>query len=217
VVDASTVVATHINQLLLNHTHELLGLDEVQQMLEKLAKHAPKLAEELPNSVPLHLLLVVLKNLLMEGVPIRDLRTIAEALASQVGRSQDPVVLTAAARIALKRIIVQSVFGAAKLLPVITLEPAMEQLLLKSLQQAEQAGNGDDIVLEPGLAEKLQQALVRAAEQQELAGKPAVLLVSAPLRNMMARFARYSAADLQVLSYAEIPADKQVTIESTVG
>ena len=217
VVDASTVVATHINQLLLKHTHELLGLDEVQQMLDKLADHAPKLAEELPSALPINLLLTVLKNLLLEGVPIRDLRTIAEALASQVTKSQDPAALTAAARVALRRIIVQKIYGNAALLPVMTLEPAMEQLLLKSLQQAEQSGNSDDIVLEPGLAERLQQALQQGAQQQEIAGKPAVLLVSAPLRAVMSKFVRYSASDIQVLSYAEIPDDKQVTIESTVG
>ena len=217
VVDASTVVATHINQLLLKHTHELLGLDEVQQMLDKLAGHSPKLAEELPTTLPINLLLAVLKNLLLEGVPIRDLRTIAEALASQVTKSQDPAVLTAAARVALKRIIVQKIYGGEALLPVMTLEPAMEQLLLKSLQQAEQTGNTDDIILEPGLAERLQQALQQGAQQQEVAGKPAVLLVSAPLRAVMAKFVRYSASDIQVLSYAEIPDDKQVTIESTVG
>ena len=217
VVDASTVVATHINQLLLKHTHELLGLDEVQQMLEKLASHSPKLAEELPAALPINLLLSVLKNLLLEGVPIRDLRTIAEALASQVTKSQDSAALTAAARVALKRIIVQKIYGSEALLPVMTLEPAMEQLLLKSLQQAEQSGNSDDIVLEPGLAERLQQALQQGGQQQEVAGKPAVLLVSAPLRAVMAKFVRYSASDIQVLSYAEIPDDKQVTIESTVG
>ena len=217
VVDASTVVATHINQILQKHTHELLGHDEVQQMLDKLAKNSPKLAEELPNTVPLNLLLTVLKNLLSEQVPIRDLRTIAEALAAAGGQSQDSAALTAAARVALRRVIVQSIYGTDSSLPVIALDPAMEQLLLKSLQQSQQAGNGDDIVLEPGLAERLQEALQKTAQQQEMAGKPAVLLVSAPLRAVMAKFIRYSAADMSVLSYAEIPDDKQVTIESTIG
>ncbi|WP_019530388.1 flagellar biosynthesis protein FlhA [Dasania marina] len=217
VVDASTVVATHINQLLQKHTHELLGHDEVQQMLDKLAKNSPKLAEELPSVVPLNMLLTVLKNLLAEQVPIRDLRTIAEALAASGSQSQDSAALTASARVALRRVIVQAIYGRDGLLPVIALDPAMEQLLLKSLQQSQQAGNGDDIVLEPGLAERLQQALQESAQQQEMAGKPSVLLVSAPLRAVMAKFIRYSAADMQVLSYAEIPDDKQVTIESTIG
>lgn len=217
VVDASTVVATHINQLLIKHTYELLGHDEVQQMLDKLAKNSPKLAEELPNIVPLNQLLTVLKALLLEQVPIRDLRTIAEALASSTGKSQDSAALVAAARVALRRVIVQGIYGTGGLLPVIALDPAMEQLLLKSLQQSQQAGHGDDIILEPGLAERLQKALQDAAQQQEMAGKPSVLLVSAPLRTVLAKFIRYSSADIRVLSYAEIPDDKQVTIESTIG
>ena len=217
VVDASTVVATHINQILLKHTYELLGLDEVQQMLERLAKYAPKLAEELPNTIPLNSLLSVLKSLLQEQVPIRDLRTIAEALAANSHQSQDIAALTAAARVALRRVIVQSIYGMENILPVIALDPSMEQILLKSLQQSQQAGNGDDIVLEPGLAERLQNSLQQAAQQQEMAAKPSVLLVSAPLRSVMARFIRYSGSDIKVLSYTEIPDDKQVTIENTIG
>jgi flagellar biosynthesis protein FlhA len=218
VVDASTVVATHINQLLLKHTHELLGHDEVQQMLDMLAKHSPKLVEQLvPETVSMNVLLAVLKNLLIEQVPIRDLRTIAEAISSGAMASQDPVALTAVVRTALKRIIVQSIYGNDAILPAIALDPAMEQLLLKSVQQSQQGGFTDDIVLEPGLAERLQTALQEAAQKQEMAGKPAVLLVSAPLRPVLVKFIRYSAVDMQVLSYGEIPEDKQITIESTVG
>ncbi len=218
VVDASTVVATHINQLLLKHTHELLGHDELQQMLDMLAKHAPKLVEQLvPESVSMNVLLSVLKNLLMEQVPIRDMRTIAEAISANSMKSQDPVALTAAVRVALRRTIIQNIYGGDAVLPAIALDPSMEQLLLKSVQQAQQNGFTDDIVLEPGLAERLQTALQEAAQKQEMSGKPAVLLVSAPLRPVMVKFIRYSATDMQVLSYGEIPDDKQITIESTVG
>lgn len=218
VVDASTVVATHLNQILLKHTHELLGHDEVQQILDMLAKHSPKLVEQLvPDTVSINVLLAVLRNLLQEQVPIRDIRTIAATIAAQAARSQDPDVLTAAVRVALCRIIVQTIYGSETQLPAIALDPAMEQLLLKSVQQAQQSGNSDDIVLEPGLAERLQAALLEASQKQELAGKPAVLLVSAPLRSILAKFIRFSAADIHVLSYGEIPDDKQITIESTVG
>lgn len=218
VVDASTVVATHLNQLLLKQVHELLGYDEVQQLLQLLGKQSPKLMEELvPGAVTLNGLQAVLKNLLQEKVPIRDLRTIAEALAAQAGKSQDPAALTAAARVALARIIVQKIYGNATSLAVIALAPAMEQLLLKSLQQAQQSGHGDDIVLEPGLAERLQSALRDAAQKQEMAGKPAVLLVAAPLRAVLAKFARYINGEIQVLAYTEVPDDKQVTIEASIG
>jgi len=218
VVDASTVVATHLNQLLLKQVQDLLGFDEVQNLLASLARQSPKLAEELvPEIVSVNTLLQVLKNLLQEKVPIRDLRTIAGALAAQGGKSQDPAVLAAAARLALSRVIVQKIYGNTDSLAAVALAPAMEQLLLKSLQQAQQAGAGDDIVLEPGLAERLQTALREAAQKQELAGKPAVLLVSAPLRAVMAKFARYINGDIHVLAYNEIPDDKQVTIEASIG
>ncbi|WP_339338785.1 flagellar biosynthesis protein FlhA [uncultured Oceanicoccus sp.] len=218
VVDASTVVATHINQLLLKHTHELFGHDEVQQMLDMLAKHSPKLVEQLaPEIVPTNVLLVVMKNLLMEQVPVRDFRTIAAAVSANANLSQDLGALTGAVRVALRRSIVQSIYGNDAVLPAIALDPAMEQLLLKSVQQTQQSGITDDIILEPGLAERLQSALAEASQKQEIAGKPSVLLVSAPLRNVLVKFIRYSAVEMHVLSYGEIPDDKQITIESTVG
>ncbi len=218
VVDASTVVATHINQLLLKQMHELLGFDEVQNLLQALAKQSPKLAEELvPETLSLNMLVTVLRNLLQERVPIRDMRTIASAIAAIGKKSQDPAAYTAAARLALSRIIVQKIFGNTNTLPVMTLSPAMEQLLAKSLQQAQQMGSTDDIVLEPGLAERLQQAMRDAAQKQELAGKPPVLLVSAPLRAVLAKFTRYINGEIHVLAFTEVPDDKQVTIEASIG
>jgi flagellar biosynthesis protein FlhA len=218
VVDPSTVVATHINQILLKHTADLLGHDEVQQMLNMLEKHAPRLVENLvPDTLSISLLLTILKNLLQEQIPIRDLRTIASTLASSAAKSQDAAQLTADVRVGLKRTIIQGIYGSDSELPAIALAPSMEQLLLKSVQQAQQSGNTDDIALEPGMAERLQGALIDAAQKQELAGKPAVLLASAPLRAMLAKFTRFTSADIHVLSYEEIPDDKQITIESTVG
>lgn len=218
VVDASTVVATHINQLLLKQMHELLGFDEVQNLLQALAKQSPKLAEELvPETLSLNMLVTVLRCLLQERVPIRDMRTIASAIAAIGKKSQDPGVYVAAARLSLSRIIVQKIFGNTNTLPVMTLSPSMEQLLLKSLQQAQQMGNSDDIVLEPGLAERLQNAIREAAQKQELGGKTPVLLVSAPLRAVLAKFARYINGEIYVLAFTEIPDDKQVTIEASIG
>ena len=130
VVDASTVIATHLNSILQSHSHEILGHEEVQQLLSLLAKHSPKLAEELPESVNTNVLLKVLQSLLSEQVPIRDMRTIAETLAAVGEKSQDSVALTAATRIALNRVIVQSIYGERSELPVITLDSRLEQLLL---------------------------------------------------------------------------------------
>ncbi|WP_407920245.1 flagellar biosynthesis protein FlhA [Halopseudomonas litoralis] len=217
VVDVSTVVATHLNQILYKHSHELLGHEEVQQLLKVLAKASPKLAEELvPGIISLSGLLKVLQGLLQEQVPVRDIRTIAEAIANQAGKSQDTGALIGAVRIALSRSIVQSIVGLESELPVITLEPRLEQILLQSLQKAGQ-GNDDGILLEPGMAEKLQRSLADMVQRQEMQGKPAILLVAGPVRNMMARFVRYAAPGAQVLSYQEIPDSKQVTIVATVG
>lgn len=218
VVDCSTVVATHMNQILLNHVHELLGHEEVQHLLDKLAKSSPKLAEDLvPGTVTLTTLLKVLKNLLRERVPIRDMRSVAEAISESAGRSQDPDTLTSSVRESLSRVIVQNITGTAPELPVITLEPGVEQILLKAVQQAIQQGHPDEIALEPGLAEKLQMSIAEAAQQQEMNGKTAVLLVAAPIRNLLSRFVRFGSSEVHVLSYNEVPDTKQVTIEATVG
>lgn len=214
VVDASTVVATHINQVLQTHAHELLGHEEVQHLLDLLAKSSPKLVEELvPKKLSISALLKVLQNLLMEQVPLKDFRSIAEALAEAVNRTQDPLALTAAVRVALSRLIVQTINGSDPELAVITLDPSLEQMLLGSMQQ----GQDEGLVLEPGMAERLQRSLNETAQRQEMAGKPSILLVAAPIRPLMAKFVRYGEHRIHVLSYQEIPENKKVTIVATVG
>ncbi len=217
VVDTSTVVATHLNQILSKHAHELLGHEEVQQLMQVLAKSSPKLAEELvPGMVSLSALLKILQSLLQEQVPVRDIRSIAEAIAETVTRSQDPDTIVAAVRVALSRAIVQSIVGLEPELPVITLEPRLEQILLSSMQKAGQ-GSDDGVLLEPGMAKKLQRSLIEAAQRQEMLGKPVVLLVAGQIRAMMSRFARLAVPNMYVLAYQEIPDNKQVTIVATVG
>ncbi len=217
VVDTSTVVATHLNQILNKHAHELLGHEEVQQLMQVLAKSSPKLAEELvPGMLSLSSLLRILQSLLQEQVPVRDIRSIAEAIAETVTRSQDPDAIVAAVRVALSRAIVQSIVGLEPELPVITLEPRLEQILLSSIQKAGQ-GADEGVLLEPGMAEKLQRSLIEAAQRQEMLGKPVVLLVAGQIRAMMSRFARLAVPNMYVLAYQEIPDNKQVTIVATVG
>ena len=214
VVDVNTVVATHLSQLLQSHAHELLGHEEVQHLLDKLKQSAPKLVEELvPNTVSLAVVLKVLRNLLEEGIPIRDIRTIAETLAQYAPKNQDPGVLTGLVRVALRRLIYQHISGAADELPVITLDPRLEQILQKSQQVSEDEG----VALEPGLAERLHTGLAEKTQEREAAGEPAVLLVAAPLRALLARFVRHTISGLHVLSYNEIPDNKQVRIVATVG
>ncbi len=214
VVDASTVVATHLSQIVQDHAHELLGREEVQQLVDKLTKIAPKLAEELvPKALPLGVLVKVFQNLLEEKIPLRDVRSIAETLADHAPRSQDPGVLTASVRAALGRSIVQQINGLGAELAVMTLEPALEQLLQKSTQSSAEEWSG----FEPGLAERLHRALRAQTQRQEVAGQPAVLLVPAPLRTLLARFVRHTIPGLRVLSFNEVPDDKQIKVIATVG
>ncbi len=218
VVDASTVVATHLNQIIQQHTQELIGHEDVQKWLDLLADKSPKLVEELiPNTVTINTLLKVLQNLLREQVSIRDMRTIAEALASHGDKSQDVGALTGHVRVALARQIVQNIVGSEQNIPVITLHPALEQLLLNAVQQAQKVGADATAFIEPRLAERLSRVLTEAAQQQEAAGKMVVLLVAGPLRMTMSRFARFNLPDIHVLAYNEVPDNKQITIEATVG
>ena len=213
VVDASTVIATHLNQILLMHAHELLGHEEAQQLLDRLANVAPRLVQDLvPKTLPLRVVVRVLQNLLIEQAPIRDIRTIAETLAEHSARSQDPDVLTTAVRISLGRMIVQSINGLEDELPVMTLAAELEQILLRTLQM----GN-EQTPLEPGLAERLHKALLDTAQKQELVGQPAVLLVPDALRVMLARFVRHGIPALHVLAFSEIPEDRKLKVIATVG
>jgi flagellar biosynthesis protein FlhA len=214
VVDASTVVATHLSSLLQQHASELLGHEEVQQLLDTLARNSPKLVEDLvPNTLPLGTVVKVLQNLLEERIPIRDMRTIAETLAEHAGRTQDAGNLTASVRVALGRSIVQHINGLQHELPVIALDPSLEQILLQSLQGTQEGGAG----FEPGLAEHLHQALASRTQQQEMSGQPAVLLVAPPVRNWLARLFRHSIPGLHVLAYDEVPDNKQIKVVATVG
>ena len=130
VVDASSVIATHLSHLLQSHAHELLGHEEVQQLLNRLGKSAPKLVEDLvPKILPMSVVVKVLQYLLLERVPIRNLRTVCETLAELGPKTQDPTALVAAVRVALGRSIVQNIGGLREELPVITLDPALEQVL----------------------------------------------------------------------------------------
>lgn len=214
VVDTATVVATHLSQILSNNAAQLLGHEEVQNMLDILAKKHPKLVEGLvPDVLSLSTVVKVLQSLLNENVGIRDIRTIVQTLVDYGPRSQDAEVLTAACRISLKRMIVQEIVGNEPEIPVITISSELEQILHKSIQ----AGGADGAGIEPGLAERIQNSLIEASQQQELIGQPAVLLTSGVLRGTLARFVKHTIPSLHILSYQEIPDDKQIKIISSVG
>ena len=216
VVDPATVVATHLSQVIREHAPELLGFDEAQQLLTALAKSAPKLTEDLvPKTLSLAVFTKVLQSLLAEQVPLRNLKAIAEVLADAGARSQDPVALASAVRVALGRQIVQDIQGATGAaagseLPVLTLAPALERVLQDSLSQGA-------AVLEPGLAERMHTTLANAVSTQESAGEPAVLLVPGPLRPMLARFTRQTVPGLRVLAFNEVPETQKLRLVSAVA
>src|SRR6201991_198303 len=214
VVDAASVIATHLSHLLQSHAHELLGHEEVQQLLNRLGKSAPKLVEDLvPKLLPMSVVGKVLQYLLLERVPIRNLRTICETLAELAPKTQDPVALVAAVRVALGRTIVQNIGGLRQELPVITLDPALEQVLQDSM-----AGGGDASPgFEPGLVDRIQTALGDSARRQDAAGEPAVLLVAPKIRPWIARLMRHSTPSLSVLAYNEVPENRRIRVIAAVG
>jgi flagellar biosynthesis protein FlhA len=214
VVDAATVVATHINQVIRTHAADLLGRNELQQLLDHLAKDSPKLVEDVvPKLLPLATVQRILQNLLEEGVHIRDMRSIIEILAAHAGRTQDPAELTAQVRVGLSRSIVQQIYGPAQELQVIALEPSLERLLT----QAAVNNPGDGAGIEPGLADTLVRQTAAAAEQQEAMGLPSVLLVPAQLRVLLSRFLRRAVPNLKLVSHAEIPDSRSIKVTSIVG
>jgi flagellar biosynthesis protein FlhA len=211
VVDAATVVATHLNHLLLAHASELLGRQETQALLDHLAKEMPKLVDDLvPKQLPLGVLQRVLQNLLEEGVSIRDMRTIIETLAEHAPRTQDPLELTTQVRVALGRAIVQQLYPAGNDMPVMALHPDLERLLGQAMQ-------GGNTGIEPGLADTLLRETAAAVRQQEERGQPAVLLVPTTLRWLLSRFLRRALPQLKVLSNAEVPDNKVIKVTHIIG
>ncbi|MBC3830360.1 flagellar biosynthesis protein FlhA [Undibacterium amnicola] len=214
VVDAGTVIATHLNHLITSNAAELLGRHEVQQLLDHLAKESPKMIEDLtPRLLPLSVIQKVLQNLLIEGVHIRDMRSIVETLSEFGAHTQDPNELTAQVRVVLGRAIVQQIFPTGNELAVMTLDNRLERLLMQTLQ-----GHGaEGASMEPGLADTLALQTEAAAQHQQQLGLTPVLLVPAPLRALLARFLRRTLPQVKVLSHAELPETKTIRVTSQVG
>lgn len=213
VVDSSTVVATHLNHLILTHAAELLGRQEVQQLLEHLGKEMPKLVEDLvPKILPLGTLQKILQGLLDEGVHIRDMRTIIETVADHATRTQNADELTTHVRNALGRAIVQQLFPGSGEMQVMSLDPTLERLLAQAV-----AGGSENTSFEPGLADTLVRETAAASTRQEGLGLPAVLLVPASLRLLLSRFLRRTVPQLKVLAHNEVPETRIIKVTSIIG
>lgn len=213
VVDAATVVATHLNHILQMHASALLGRSEVQSLLDHVSKLMPKLVEDIvPKVVPIPIFQKVLQNLLSEGVHIRDMRTIIETLAEHAPRTQDSFELTAQVRTALGPAIVQQIYGYAAELPVIVLEPELERVIAQTVGKTT-----EPLGLEPNLADALVRHAVEVTQQQEAAGLPAALLVPDAIRLPMSRLLRRLAPRLRVIGHAEIPETSTIRVSSILG
>ena len=214
VVDAGTVIATHLNHVMQTHASELLGRQEVQQLLDHVGRESPKLIEDLvPKLLPLATVQKVLQRLLEEGVHIRDMHTVIEVLAEHGAKVQDAGDLTALVRVALGRAIVQQLYPAGNELQVMALDPGLERILL----QAVQAKSGDVAGIEPGLVDTLLREAGAAAQQQERLGLPPVLLVPAELRALLARFLRRAVSQIKVIAHSEVPDTSNIKITALLG
>jgi flagellar biosynthesis protein FlhA len=207
VVDSETVVATHLSHLMQTQAARLLSRTETQQLVEHVGKLAPKLIEEVvPKMVTIANFQKVLQLLLEEAVHIRDIRTIIETLAEYAGTITDPVELARRVRIALSPAIVQQIYGPARELNVIAIEPGLERLLVQAL------GNNNGTALDPGVADALTRSAAEIANKQEEMGLPACLLVPDQIRGAMARLVRRLAPRMQVLAHSEIPETHTIRI-----
>ncbi|MBU9815531.1 flagellar biosynthesis protein FlhA [Rahnella sp. C60] len=210
VVEASTVVATHLNHLISLHAKELFGRQETQELMERVTKEMPKLTDDfIPGIISLTNMHKVLQNLLSERVSIRDMRTIVETLAEYAPNQPDPNELTSVVRVALGRAITQQWFPGNGEVQVIGLDTSLERLLLQALQ----SGGG----LEPGLADRLLTQSEAALQRQDMLSAPPVLLVNHALRPLLSRFLRRSLPNIVVMSNLEMTDSRQIRMTATIG
>ncbi len=248
VVDAGTVVATHLSQVVKGHAHQLLGHEEAQQLIDRLTENGNSALKDLvPKVVPLATLVRVLQDLLVEQIPIRNIRTIVETLAELAPTTQEPARLLAAVRVALSSSIIHKINGLAPEIPAFTLDPKLEQILHDSMNQrvggaetasralayeggasqqgmtsdasgtAQESNEPQGLGIEPNLADQIHKALLEQTRRQEMVGSPAVLLVPPAIRSWVARFVRQGIPGLNVLAYNEIPDDRKVRLIGAIG
>lgn len=219
VVDASTVIATHLNQIIRTNAHHLLGYDEVQQLLNKLTKTTPKLVETLTSSsqgVPLHVIVTVLQRLLQSGIPVVDLRTIAEKLIESWSKTKDIETIVESIRVALKHLIVYSICNNSKELPVAVFDNDLAQILHKSIQQGHESGE-KMMVIEPSLTERIYTKLLEYVHKCEVESLPAIMLVNNELRGLVEKLFKPSIPNMHFLAHNEIPDDRQLNIVAKIG
>jgi flagellar biosynthesis protein FlhA len=221
VVEVPSVIATHCSKVIRDHLHELFRHEDVPALMERLAALSPKLAGALEKALNHTQLLRVFRVLLAEGVSLKDIVVIGTTLLDASETTKDPILLAAEVRCALRRQIVSTMFGKKKDMPAFNLSAELENMLLGSLNQARQSGGGkvalDNYPIDPQLLSQLQINMPVAREQMKGQHTPPLLLVLPQVRPLLARYAKLFAPGLNVLSYNEIPENREVSIVGTVG
>ena len=214
VIEPDSVISTHLSQLLNKHAADLIGQDDVQALLDQLGAASPNLVKSIvPKLVPLHVLTLVLRRLLSERIPISDLRRILEGLSSLVGPNMSPNELAEALRPQLAPLLIQQVSPLGTVLPLMTLTPELEQLMLRTVRQ-----NGEDgLVLEGSLAEQLMRSINDTSEKLSAAGRPTIMVVAPQIRRVFSDFVRAHIPDMIILSFTELPENRRVEVYATIG
>ena len=214
VIEPISVIATHMSQLLTKHASELIGQDDVQGLLDNLSQRNPQLVQSIvPKLVPLHVLTEVLRTLLVERIPISDLRRILEGLAGISGRVKAPAEMAEALRPALAPLLIQQVTKLGEVMPVITLSPDFEQLMIRSVRQSGE----DGLALDGNLAETLLRSLNETSETLASEGRPSILVVAPLIRRHLAEFVRVHVPQIIILGFTELPENRKVEVVATIG
>ena len=213
------MIATHLSKMVREYLPELFRHEDVSNMMERLTALSPKLAGALDKALTHTQLLRVFRVLLAENISLKDIVPIATTLLDGAETTKDPILLAAEVRCALRRQIVSGLFGQKMEMQAFNLGGELENMLLGSLNQARQAGKVtlDNYPIDPHLLSQLQVNMPVAREQMKQQATPPLLLVLPQIRPLLARYARLFAPGLHVLSYNEIPENREVSIIGTVG
>ena len=214
IIEPEAVIATHLNNILLRYSGDLISQDDVQSLLDNLGKSNPQLIQSVvPKLVPLHHLTIILRNLLSERVPINDLKKILEALTNLSEKKLSPEELSEAVRPAISSLLIQKISNINESLNVVTFNPEFEQMLISMSKKS----GSDGILIDPQLAKQMISSLVEESEKFAIDGQPLVVVTAPLIRKDIAILLRQHIEDLVVLSFTELPENKRVKVVSTIG
>ena len=214
VVEPDSVISTHLSQLLTKHAADLVGQDDVQTLLDRLSEISPNLVKSIvPKLIPLHMLTLVLRRLLSERIPISDFRRVLEGLSNLVGPNMGPNEMAEALRPSLAPLLIQQVAPLGTVLPLMTLTPELEQLMLRTARQSGDEG----LILEGTLAQQLMRSINETSEKLSAEGRPSIMVVAPQIRRLFSDFVRSHVPDIIILSFTELPENRRVEVYATIG